>query len=121
MLDPPIECSTLGIGIGNETVAASVGECQVFNMNMNVVLALCCVPVGDNQGNPPSADELTEITQCLLEDEEKIKCCLRSINLSLPGVFSNCKPKIGNTTPSRQGNCWVTKIAIVIPEVPCCV
>lgn len=121
ILDPAIECSTLGIGIQPDTVAASVGECQVFNMNLNIVLAMCCVPIGDNQGNPPPADELTNITLCQLEDEEAIKCCVQSIKFGIQGVHSDCKPKLGATNYSREGNCWVTRIAMAIPNVPCCV
>lgn len=119
--DPSIECSTLAIALKSFAPAASVAECTVYEMRGNIVLARCCVPVGQKDGSPPPAADMTAITLCIADDVEKVLCCIAGITLNVPGAVNTCKPKLLSPIYSRpSGGCAVVKIEFRIPGVPCC-
>lgn len=119
--DPTIECSTLGIGLLSFPVAAEVADCSVNELRLNIVVAQCCYPVGDNAGNPPTPAAIREASACVLTDVERIMCCLKTLGIEIPGVVRSCRPKATAPTYSRpSGGCLVAKIGLTIAGVPCC-
>lgn len=119
--DPTIECSTLGIGLLSFPVAAEVIDCSVNELRLNIVVAQCCYPVGDNDGNAPTPAQIRDAAACVLEDVERIMCCLKRVSIDIPGMVKPCRPKATAPTYSRpSGGCLVAKIGLVIVGVPCC-
>lgn len=119
--DPTIECSTLGLGLQSFPVAAQVAECAVNELRLNIVVAQCCYPVGDNDGNPPSPAAIREVSACVLADVERIMCCLRAMTIEIPGLVKPCRPTSLAPVYSRpSGGCVVAKIGMVVAGVPCC-
>jgi hypothetical protein len=119
--DPSIECSTLAVSVRSFAPAAQVADCAVYEMQGNLVLARCCVPVAGKDGGPPPADEITRISTCLLDDVEAVMCCITSIQLNVPGAVAPCKPQFLTPAYTRpQGGCLTVKIGYRIPGVPCC-
>lgn len=119
--DPNIECSTLGIGLQQFPVAAEVADCAVHDLRLNIIVAQCCYPVGDNQGKPPAVQEIIDISTCVTDDVERILCCLRSVTVAIPGTIKPCRPTGLSPVYSRpSGGCVVAKIGMTIAGVPCC-
>ncbi len=116
--DPAIECSTLGIGINSFPVAAQVSECAIHELRLNIVVAQCCFPTGNSDGTPPSVEDLMSASRCVLDDVERIVCCLRAMTIDIPGAIKQCKPKLLTPQYSRSGGCAVAKIAVTLNGVP---
>lgn len=119
--DPTIECSTLGIGLQSFPVAAQVVDCAVNELRLNIVVGQCCYPVGGNDGTPPTPEAIQAAAACVLDDVERIMCCLKAVRIEIPGVAVPCRPKTLTPTYSRpSGGCLVAKIGVAIAGVPCC-
>lgn len=119
--DPTIECSTLGIGIQSFPIAAEVADCSLNELRMNVIVAQCCYPVGQNDGTAPSSIEIIKASRCVLDDVERIMCCLRNVKIEIDGLSKPCRPKILAPSYSRpSGGCVVAKIGLSLIGVPCC-
>lgn len=119
--DPTIECSTLGIGLRDFPVAAEVADCAVNELRMTIVVAQCCYPVGGNDGSAPTPEQIATASRCVLDDVERIMCCLRGLSVEMPGVLKPCRPTSTAPTYTRpSGGCLVAKIGLSFAGVPCC-
>jgi hypothetical protein len=119
--DPNIECSTIGVGLLDFPIAAEMPGCAVNELRLNIIVAQCCFPTGDDKGNPPPSDKIIEASRCVVDDVERIMCCIRSISFEIPGTVQPCRPTILAPKYTRpSGGCLVAKIGMTIPGVPCC-
>lgn len=119
--EPSIECSTLAVALHSFPVAAEVAGCAINEVRMDVIVSQCCFPMGSDNGQAATPKQIRNASKCVIDDVERIMCCLRTLIIDVNGVAKQCNPRMLDPVYSKpSGGCVTARIGVRVTGVPCC-